>query len=546
MNGLLRRLADALSQTWSAVWQSGPRSTHADFERAVAASKDALAAVQATHEWRSIPSLLNTLTHEHPELRRASATVINDLAGFIPNAALPGFENHVRDSTYQAYSWNNLRMEWVVREEWPPRVWAIFTMHPSGYIREAALRRLTSEDSSALALPYLLLRLNDWVEQVRTVATEAVKAVLVPKHAAAWVPVLGLVEQLRFRSRMEHAWLTDAVTTLLVHPESRDELMNAVRSEDRVVARWAFRAAMKLPDAERAMFVSLALKSRDPLVRLHTAQAVRAWAGCPGRERFLANMAFDRYMPIRREALYAALDDTPERRLTMLRAALLDRHASVRSAARFFLRDKQESGIGSIDFRAIYRDAIAHGELSNLAAAISGLGECGTREDADILAQFASDTRSRVASAAVRAVAALDLDHRIGWLLGLLCDNRPSVAREAARALESLGNRAPVEELRHVLNGDSHEHSRRYALRILLRRHPYDAVVDALIAAGSGNAALARAGADFIDGAKLWRVPYGPSDAQKAAAQSAIRGLQAPLPENLHSRLRESLGVSME
>lgn len=546
MNDLLRRLADVLLPTWAVGWRWRTQPTKADYERLVTASKDALAAVQGTGDWRSIPSLLNVLSHDNADLRGDGARVIDDLAAFIPVAALPGFEGRVRDSTLQAYSWNELRMEWVIQQEWPPRVWAMFTMHPSGYVREAALRRLTSEDNSVLALPYFLLRINDWVEQVRTVATAAVNMLLAPKHSAAWVPALGLVEQLRFRSRVDHAWLTDAVNSLLLRPESRPELMTAARSGDRLVARWAFRAAMTLPDADRAMFVSLALESGDPVVRLHAAQAVRAWARCPGRERFLANMALDRFMPIRREALYAALDDTPARRRTVLRAALLDRHASMRHAARFYLRDKSEQGSGDPDVRAFYLDAIAQGEPSKRAAAISGVGECGTKTDADVLAPLVSERRSTVASAAVRAVAALDRDHRVDWLIGLLRDDRPSVAREASRALESLGNQAPVEALRHVLNGDSREHSRRCALRILLRRHPYDAVVDAVAAAGSGDAALARAGTDFIDRAMPWRVVYGPSDAQKAAAQSAIHDLQAPLPENLLRRLRDFMGVGIE
>lgn len=505
-----------------------------------------MASVRGTGDWRSIPSLLYVLSHDNADLRSAGATVINDLAASIPVAALPGFEGRVRDSTLQAYSWNKLRMEWVVQQEWPLRVWAMFTMHPSGYVREAALRHLASEGDATLVLPYFLLRVNDWVEQVRAVATAAVKTLLGPKQTAAWVPVLGLVDQLRLRSRADHAWLTDAATSLLLRPESRPELMSAARSEDRLVARWAFRATMTLPDADRAMFVSLALESGDPVVRLHAAKAVRAWAGCPDRERLLANMTSDRFMPVRREALYAALDDTPEHRRAVLQAALLDRHASMRHAARFYLRDRSEQASGTPDIREFYLDVLAHGEPSKRAAAISGVGECGTQADADGLARFVSDARSTVAAAAVRAVASLDPGHRVDWLVGLLRDDRPSVVREAGRALESLGNAVPVEALRHVLHGDSGEQSRRSALRILLRRHPYDAVVDAVTAAGSGSEALARAGTEFIDRAMPWRVSYGPSDAQKAAAQSAIQGLQAPLPENLRRRILDLIGVGME
>jgi hypothetical protein len=543
MHDLLRRLSDALSPTWAWPWQ--PQRTRAELERSVAASKDALDAIRGTGDWRSIPSLLYILAHNNAELRRAGAAVISDLAALIPVAALPGFEGRVRELTLQGYSWNELGVDWIGKQEWPARVWAMFTMHPSGYVREAALRRLASEGDATLALPYFLLRANDWVDQVRDVALEAVKALLVPEHAAIWVSVLGLVDQLRVRSRNDHAWLTAGVSSLLVRPELRPALMDAARSQDRSVGVWTLRVSASLPDADRAMLVSMAMESADPVVRLRAAKAVRAWAECPGRERLLATIASDRFMPIRREALYAVLDDAPERCRAFLRAALLDRHASMRHAAMSYLTAPPEKAGESLDTRTFYLGALAAGKSADQAAAILGVGECGTQADAERLVPFAEDDRPMVAAAAVRAVAALDRDHRVDWFVELLRDGRPAVAREAGRALELLGNAAPVEALRDVLRGSSRGLSRRYALRILLRRHPYDAVVDAVVAAGSADAALIRAGSDFIERARPWRVPYGPSEAQKAAAEAAIRGLSVPLAASLRRRLREFMGVGV-
>lgn len=542
-NDLLPRLADALL-IWTSDGRRHPHTTNADHERSIAAAKDALTTVQHSRNWRSIPSLVNLLAHESAELRSAGASVIDDLAALIPVTALPGFESGIRTLTYQAYSWHELQIDQVVKHDWPPRVWAIFSMHRSGHVREAATRQLASQSDSTFALPYLLLRVNDWVKQVRTVATTAVMNLLTSEQAAAWVPVLGLVDELRHRSRADHAWLTIAVTSLLLRPESRPELMRAVRSEDRLVARWAFRAAVTLPDSDRAVFVALALQSRDSVARLHAARTVRTWTECPRREEFLKNMASDRFLPIRREALYAALEGTPEERRSALRAALLDRSASIRYAARFYLRDQPDRVDESLDIRGLYIDALAHGEPSRLAAAIAGVGECGDRLDADTLVKFVADDRPAVAAAAARAVAALDRDHRIRWFAELLRDHRPSVAREASRALVSIGSAAPIEALRQILRAGLHEHSRRYALRILLRRHRYDAVVDAVTAACSDDAALVRLGTDFIEQARPRNMYYGPSEAQKAAAKSAMEDLQIALPESLRRRVQDFMGLN--
>lgn len=543
ISDLLRRLGSTLLPTWATQRRLHPQPPQAGSNPFAAASNQALDAVRGASDWRTIPFLLCTLSHDSAAIRNAGASVIADLAAFIPLAELPGFERRLRGMVCRAYPWNELPMESVVKKEWPPRVWAIFTMHPSGYVREAALRQISAAGDFNLALPYLLLRVYDWVSQVRTVAKSAVEDLLATTQVDPWIPVLGLLEHLRLRSREDHSWLIDQVTSLFLRPESRPKLMDAARSVDPGVARWAFRAGMKLPSADRAEFISHAIKSDDSVVRLRVAGAVRAWKECPGRERFLASMAADRFMPIRRESLYAALEADPNSRRATLRAALLDRHASMRDAARFYLRKEPTETGAPFDARAFYLNALATDQLAKRAAAIAGLGECGSKTDADTLAAFVKDRRPSIAAAAVRAVASLDRDNRTPWLIDLLRDDRPSVAKEACRSLVLCSSAVPVEALRNIHLSDQREHSRRFALRLLLRNHPYDAVVDAIVAAGSGNTRLVQAGSEFIMRAAPWTVSYGPSDSQKAAAESAIAGLPRALPEDLRKRLRDFMGL---
>jgi hypothetical protein len=67
----------------------------------------------------------------------------------------------------------------------------VASMHYSGYVRDAALRRL-SDTQDGSELPFLLLRLNDWVEEVRQTAlalvrlrvTSGICAILCHEHSA--------------------------------------------------------------------------------------------------------------------------------------------------------------------------------------------------------------------------------------------------------------------------------------------------------------------------------------------------------------------------
>lgn len=541
---LLEQLSDVLLPTWKVGWRWRARPSKFEYERRVSASQDVLGAIRRTGDWRAVPASLYVLAHDNAVIRDAGARTIAELAGLIPIGALPGFEGRLRQSTLQAYSWNDLDVKWFAEHAWPLRVWALLTMHPSGFVRDAALRRLVSAGDRTLAMPYLLLRVNDWVGPVRSFATEAVRSVMATGDATPWIPVLGLLDQLRVRSRADHAWLLDGVTRLLLRPESRPDLVFALGSEDRAVARWAFGAAMGLPDAERGGFIRRAMESVDPVVRLRGAKAARACTVCPGREELLERMASDHFMPVRREALYAGLEGEAGSRRALLCASLLDRHASMRHAARVYLRELPGPDGEPFDARAFYHHALAGGEPGVRAAAIAGIGECGDQADADVVAACVAERHPRIAGAAVRAVAALDRGGRIAWFVERLQDDRPAVAREAGRALMLSGGAAPAEPIREVFRGDSRAHSRRLALRILLRRHPYDAAVDAVVAAGSGDPALVEAALDFIERVRPWSVSYGPSDAQRKAVRLAFVGLPRPLSERLSKKLCAFMGLT--
>ncbi|MES9553549.1 MULTISPECIES: hypothetical protein [unclassified Streptomyces] len=63
---------------------------------------------------------------------------------------------------------------------------ALMSFDRSGYLREAGVARLAGTDDP-FAVPFLLLRLNDPVEQVRVPSQDAVAARLAPEHVGLLV-----------------------------------------------------------------------------------------------------------------------------------------------------------------------------------------------------------------------------------------------------------------------------------------------------------------------------------------------------------------------
>lgn len=68
-------------------------------------------------------------------------------------------------------------------------------MHWSGYVREAAVERL-AEVTDGSELPFLLLRVNDWVTAVRTRAAQALLSKTVPGYGEHFFRNLALIEWL--------------------------------------------------------------------------------------------------------------------------------------------------------------------------------------------------------------------------------------------------------------------------------------------------------------------------------------------------------------
>ncbi len=542
-------LLNRLNLVMTAVWQSQHIKPawlgRGRLRGSIARAQEALTSLRDLGEWSAIPSILYVLASDIETLRNHAANVVDHLVSRIPASQLPAFERRLHESTYKTYLWHEQGMSAVTGRIWPPRVWALLTMHASGFVREAAMKKLFLIGDYELALPFLLLRLNDWVIQVRTIAAEAVQGLINSKSAHLWIPVLGLLPRLQGRSRADHAWLQDRLVRLFTIRKNRRFLLIAAGSPETATVRWAARAMLTLPRSERNMLVWSLVDHPDAVVRLNVARALRDGKPSAVRDQLFEDLASDSNMLVRREVLLARLDVPGVNRQVILRAALLDRHASMRETARYYLRKDGGRCGAAFDFRNFYLEKRESAELRTLPQVILGLGECGECEDANIVAPYVEMADVRVAKAAIRACGALDRKNRLLWFVALLTDARPGVARAAARELIAARDAAPVTQLREILRSAPHAHSRRNALRILLRMHPFDAIIDAIRALDGPDAGIIQLGSEFINHAHSWRVPYGPSDPQKAAVVDALRSLSQPPSDSIRRRLHALMGIEM-
>jgi hypothetical protein len=264
----------------------------------------------------------------------------------------------------------------------------------------------------------------------------------------------------------------------------------------------------------------------------------KALSGEPLRE--LCNELWsDRFMPVRREALYAVAEKLPKIADTHLRLALVDSHISMREAARFYLRKRGEE-----DFSAFYRNRLTSSDREDLAVAIAGVGETGRTQDAALGAPFLGHAEPRVRCAAVRAVARLDPDAFWESFLHALQDASPSVAKAARAALLERPHALSAEKLWSIFNATDKAHVRRIVLSMIAQLRWWDCAPLLVLAQNSSHRATRLQATEHL---RRWKRNIGrlyvrPSrtqlkmleDALKHAASSMDRSLRDDL-ESLYS-----------
>jgi HEAT repeat protein len=194
----------------------------------------------------------------------------------------------------------------------------------------------------------------------------------------------------------------------------------------------------------------------------------------------------DRFMPVRRDALWFAATKRPDIAKQPLRAALLDNHISMRETARQFL------GVAEVkNARDFYADAIENGNDKHRFAAICGLGETGAVADALLVLPFLNSPSTKIRRAAAYAIGRLDLDGQLQKLVGILSDAKPSVSREALKALQSKARYISLADLENLFVGEADFHVRRNSLALILHTDKWKKIPALLKACADKDARIA-------------------------------------------------------
>jgi hypothetical protein len=396
--------------------------------------------------------------------------------------------------------------------------YVVLACHRDGFVREPIVTMLAGRRDGGELVP-LLLRANDWVPQVHTVAIEALRARLTPEYVPHWVRALALVDWLRRTGRANHAPLVDAVFALLSSGPARAAVRDALYGIDDDVR--GLRAAILFSGVQSGdlALVIEGLVNADPHVRVAAADAV-ARLDDSGVRHVLPLLHADPLPRIRAMGTRLAVKRVGRAEIPVLRRALLDRSAAVSAEAR-----RGITALEPMDFAAFYRERL-NAEQPGLARVIDGLRETGDPSDAALVRPFVDHPLPRVRAAALRALDRFDGEGAEDFLLLAVTDPNRRVSSTAAKLLQPHVAKVAPSELAALFSADLPPWTRRNALALLAVRGKWIALPWLIRATADPDESVAAHAGVLL---RRWRDGFNrgftqPTPEQRAEAVAALDG----------------------
>lgn len=343
--------------------------------------------------------------------------------------------------------------------------------HWNGFKRENAVRRLGML-GNPVAIPKLIVRVNDWVPQVREVARKSLLKLMTPKNAKAFAESLPDLFHLKTCGRDNHTRFIADVLEYLLKDENAESIREVAFSLEPKVARIAVRLCFDHSLLDRDELVIKCLSHSDILVRNIASDHLREISGKTLND--LLKIAIkDPFMPIRREAFQIYLKNSPEQGEVIANTFLFDRHISIRELAITYLLRKGG------DVRAIYSSVISSASESILRTkfAILGLAYLGAKEEIPSISQLLTNKSPGIRKSAIQALEKLMGDESKTLLVTALDDPSPSVAKESSRLITKLKLKFNSDEIKESINIQGHSHTLALATRTMKKSNKWERLI---------------------------------------------------------------------
>lgn len=413
----------------------------------------------------------------------------------------------------------------------PVAVIGAASAHHSGYVRQAAVESL-AEFSDGSELPFLIMRLADWVDPICEISEREVMSRICDEYLVHWERYLPLLGRLMLKRRGRQASVFQAVVELFCQTQHSELVQRVLSHSGRRLRRAFARAAFASNPAAVSLVCDTCRLSADPILRFWAAQRCEQALAGDALDAELHRLMGERLMPVRRIGLLAYARRHPERVTDLWLRSLMDPHRSVRELSRFELRAEPLE-----TKEAVYLEELQANGAN--ATALRGLHELSAGRHREWFDRVINHRMPTVRSISIQALLSkAEPPEGIG-LTEFLNDPSPRVCREVSKAFIARRDILNIEAILNLARRGLHPHACRPLVEAIASLGKWPSLSVLIQLTGFGNETLRDCAITQI---RHWLSPRTscrnftqPSAIERSAIDLALAG--SDVPDDIRARL---------
>lgn len=482
-------------------------------------------------DYQKIPSIFCVFSEKHDLSKELAAEALSNVLKNLEADEIIQIYERMRQTTSMewAINWHSLNINSFFTKDMSMeqyRAVLIFSsFNPNGFIREQATMLIANYDTT---LGYIILRLNDWVLEVREAAAEAFNDRMELLADGELLGALPYIEKLKYGGRGNHSAQIDSFFKELSSSKSEQDLLAGLRSSNDKLRRLCIFALFTPANPNVNMAFLIIKEEKNPFLKFLLFKNLKQL----GEDMEAISRMFlqEKYALSRRLALQYLWEADVDDILEIIRRALLDKDMGVRRWAYLFMKDRNPD----FNFSLFYKEHLA----THPVASLYELGQTNRVDNIESIKPYLYDERSVVTCAAIWSLMRLDEQQYSKITVELLADSRSAVVKLAQQLIVKydICNYARVLE---IFWETPYDFSQRKCLYLLTQAPKWQRIYYLLEALACKKENVRFIVIQYIEN---WLANFNksfvePSDEQKANLRRLLAENEAVLPTNMKKEL---------
>jgi len=224
---------------------------------------------------------------------------------------------------------------------------ALSSLNHSGYVRQRAIEELAITKHSK-AIRFLIIRLGDWVKNVREVAASSIRKYFTDEYRKQFISELDNIDGLRNVGRVDLTTAYESILSFILEKKLNAEAYNSLIVADK--ARLLYVKKYLEKNSIDSQLTEILISDRSFLIRIQILKRLNE-LNPSEQAKIILGLLNDKSSQVRLQTLYYLADNSIQYYNTILKLTS-DFSASIRDLTRYLLKTHE------LNFREIYRGRI--------------------------------------------------------------------------------------------------------------------------------------------------------------------------------------------